>query len=142
MCACSGKPAAETLDAAAWRSTLTSIAQTPTVVYVWAPWSRPSVELLPTLVELEREYAAVPFLYLCLESADGDLLDELDSQGRHLHLDVEYGAAVEDLDIPEPPAVRIYGVGGRLLHALTSGDGANPLAPEDIADAIDQAAAL
>ncbi len=126
------------LDEAGWRQTLGGIAQTPTVVFFWAPWSRSSVELLPSVVELEGEYPAVPFLYVNFESDDEGLLRRLDPIGPRYRLAVDYGAALEELGVPEPPAVRIYAAGGRVMRTLAGDD----VTPDDIAAAIEQAAGL
>ena len=138
VCACSD-PSAEALDAAGWRATLSAIDQ-PTMAYVWAPWSRPSIELLPSVVELEREYADVPVVYVCLEGDDGGFLGKLEPLGRQLRLAADYAEAVEELQLPEPPAALLYGAGGELLRTMTAEDQANPLTPEDIADALERIA--
>ncbi len=87
--------------------------ETPTVVYAWASWSRESVELLPTILELEGEYEGrgVEFVYVSLDvddpAAAQTLMRELDGPPFYrIAAPLEEAAAA--LGISEPPAMIVY----------------------------------
>lgn len=87
--------------------------EAPTIVYAWASWSRESVELLPTILELEQEYEGrgVEFVYVSLD-VDGaaeaqSLMDEANGPPFYrITSSLEEAAAA--LGISEPPAVIGY----------------------------------
>lgn len=84
----------------------------PTAVFVWAAWSRSSVELLPSILELEHEYAplGVKFLYLSLDDQSSDALALMkEVHGPTFYrLTATLEEAMELLQIHEPPALLGY----------------------------------
>ena len=125
---CASPPTVRDLSAAAWQQLIES-RETPTIVYAWASWSRESVELLPTILELEQEYEGrgVEFLYVSL-----DVDDPLDAQTlmRELNGPPSYriAAPFEEasaaLGITEPPAM--IGYRGGAAQSTIEGDALSP----------------
>ncbi len=117
----------------------------PTVVLLWADWSRASVELLPAAGELAREYEGAPLsvLTVCLgESPSEDLRRELGrfpSPSPHFALEGDPTVLLARYGVADIPAALVFSADGRLQNALGSTDAA-PLSPADLADAM--AAAL
>lgn len=109
---CGGPATVQDLTDSDWRQMIES-RQTPTIVYVWASWSRESVELLPTILELEQEFEGrgVEVLYVSLDvddpAAARTLMRELNGPGYYrIAAPVEEAAAA--LGISEPPAMIGY----------------------------------
>jgi hypothetical protein len=83
------------------------------VVYVWASWSRDSVELLPSVLELQREYEPLGiefvFLSLDIDSAEPAVALMTELEGPHFYrLTVRLEEATSLLQISEPPAILGY----------------------------------
>jgi thiol-disulfide isomerase/thioredoxin len=105
--------------------------QAPMIVYAWASWSRESVELLPTILELEQEYEGrgVDFVYVSLDVDDSEYAQAMMRQLNgppfyRLAASLEQAAAA--LGISEPPALIVY-IGGAAQATIEGGS----LAPED-----------
>jgi len=102
------------------------------VVYVWAEWSRRSVELLPSIVELGREYEAsgASMALLRLDGLEETVIDA----GAQYSLTEPVEGALARLKVSDLPAALIYDSDGELRYRLESSP-ENPLIPADIADA-------
>jgi hypothetical protein len=113
----------------------------PVVVLLWADWSRPAVEILPTAAELAKEYeSSVLFWTVSLQES------ELKPKGfplsaRHLTLKEDPTITLSRHGLQDIPAVLLYAPGGELKMALGSSDAA-PLAPADVVDAIEELTGL
>ncbi len=114
----------------------------PRVIYVWASWSRPAVELLPTVVELESEYEplGVEFRYVSLDvdsaAAALDIMREIEGPPFYrLALPLEQASAL--VGIQAPPAVLGFAPDGRRL-VLEAGSEEEVVAGEDIAGLVEQ----
>lgn len=100
------------LTVAEWQE-LVDGRQTPMAAYAWASWSRESVELLPTILELEQEYEGrgVEFLYVSLDvddpTAAETLMRELNGPPSY-RIAAPLEEAVAALGINEPPALIGY----------------------------------
>lgn len=134
---CGSSPAVRDLNAAGWQELIAG-RETPAIVYVWASWSRESVELLPTILELEQEYErrGVEFLYVSLDVDDPldarTIMGELNGPPFYrIAASLEEAAAA--LGIMEPPAIIGFRPGA--APATIEGDS---LSPED-AEALVQA---
>lgn len=134
---CESPATVQDLTDAEWRQLVAS-RQTPTVVYVWASWSRESVELLPTILELEQEYEGrgVEFLYVSLDvdnpAEAQTLMRELNGPPFYrIAAPLEQAAAA--LGISEPPAMIV-----RRSDATQSTMEGDALSPEG-ADALVEA---
>jgi hypothetical protein len=111
--------------------------ETPTVVYVWASWSQESVELLPTILELEREYepAGVEFIYVSLDIDDPIPAQTLmrEANGPSFYrMAASLEEATAALGIGEPPAM----IGYRQGAVATAIEG-NSLSPENAAELVE-----
>jgi thiol-disulfide isomerase/thioredoxin len=119
-----------------WQS-LAGSRQSPTAVYVWASWSRESIDLFPTILELEREYEGrgVEFLYVSLDVDDAAeaeaLMQELGARSSY-RIAAPLEEAVAALGVSEPPA--IIGSSGGTVQSMVDGDA---LSPEDAAALIE-----
>ena len=108
----------------------------PVVVLLWADWSRPAVEILPSAAELAAEYeSGVVFWTVALGEP------ELKPKGfplssRRFILEEDPTVALSRLGLQDVPAALLYEPGGKLRFALGSSDDA-PLSPADLADAIE-----
>ena len=127
---CGGPATVEDLTDAGWRQMIES-RQTPTIVYAWSSWSRESVELLPTILELEQEYEGrgVEFLYVSLDvddpAAARTLMRELNGPPFYrIAAPLEEASAA--LGISEPPAMIAYRRG--VAQSTIEGDS---MAPEN-----------
>lgn len=109
---CGSQAPVQDLTDAGWRE-LVENRETPAVAYVWASWSRESVELLPTILELEDEYEGrgVEFLYVSLDvddaSAAQTLMRELNGPPFY-RIAAPFEEAATLLGIGEPPALIGY----------------------------------
>ena len=119
----------------------------PALVVLWADWSRPAVELLPTVGELASEFEGqgVAILVVSLgEPAEGDvggILAGLPETVRRLSLAGEPTSILARYEIQDVPAALGYGPDGR--HAFTLQSEAHaPLTPADLADAIESLSEL
>ena len=102
------------------------------VVYVWAEWSRRSVELLPSIAEFGREYETTG-TGVALLRLDGRT-DAVSGAVAQYSLTDDVERAMARLGVSELPAAVIYDSGGELRYRLESSP-ENPLTPADIADA-------
>ena len=134
---CKSPATVQDLSDAEWRKLIAS-RRTPTVVYAWASWSRDSVELLPTILELEQKYEGrgIEFLYVSLDVDDPldarTIMGELNGPPFYrIAASLEEAAAA--LGIAEPPAMIGFRRGA--AQATIEGDS---LSPED-AEALVQA---
>ena len=119
-------------DRRGWESLRAAVqgAESPvTAVYFWAPWSRASVELRPSIAELGREYEGlgVGLLEVCLSDAPDDCRD---AAGGWV-APVDFERLLADYGAAEPPALAVFSGGG---PAVLSGDA---LTPEAAFDAIE-----
>ena len=103
--------------------------EVPTIVYAWASWSRESVELLPTILELEQEYEGrgVGFLYVSLDVDDPAEAQTLMREANgppfyRIAASLEEAAAT--LGINEPPAMIGYSRG--VAQSAIEGDSLSP----------------
>lgn len=112
------------------------------VVYVWAPWSRESLEALPAVAELAREYegASARFLAVGVDAVGFPDAFEFGPMS-DFRLRVEPSEALARLEVQDPPAALIYAPGGSLLWRLTLDDPDREFSPVNLADAVDQALA-
>lgn len=113
--------------------------ETPTIVYVWASWSRESVELLPTILELEQEYEGrgVEFLYVSFDIDDPEYAQAMMRQLNgppfyRLAASLEQAAAA--LGITEPPAMIGFREGETQL--TVEGDSMSPENAEALVEAL------
>jgi thiol-disulfide isomerase/thioredoxin len=127
---CGSPPTVRDLSADGWQELIAS-RETPTIVYAWASWSRESVALLPTILELEQEYEGrgVEFLYVSLDVDDPldarTIMGELNGPPFYrIAASLEEAAAA--LGIAEPPAM----IGFRRGAAQSTIEG-DSLSPED-----------
>jgi hypothetical protein len=135
---CSSPATVQDLTDAEWRELVAS-RRTPAVVYAWASWSRESVELLPTILELEHEYEGrgVEFLYVSLD-VDGPavaqtLMRELDGPPFYrIATPLEEAAAA--LGISEPPAM--IGYRGGAAESTIEGASLSPEGAEALVQAL------
>jgi hypothetical protein len=126
-----GNPATvQDLTDAGWQE-LVENRHTPMIVYAWASWSRESVELLPTILELEQEYEGrgVEFVYVSLDVDDPTaaqaLMREVNGPSFY-RIATPLEEAAGALGISEPPAMISYR--GGVAQATIEGDS---LSPED-----------
>jgi thiol-disulfide isomerase/thioredoxin len=125
---CERPASVQDLTDAGWQE-LVERSEAPTIVYVWASWSRESVELLPTILELEQEYGgrSVEFLYVSLD-VDGPaeaqtLMREVNGPPFYrMAASLEEAAAA--LGIAEPPAMIGYRRGA--MRSAIEGDSLSP----------------
>lgn len=112
---------------------------TPTVAYAWASWSRESVELLPTILELEQEYEGrgVEFLYVSLDVDDAiaaqTLMRELNGPSFY-RIAVPLEEAAAALGISEPPALIGYWPGA--APSTIEGESLSPDGAEALVEAL------
>jgi hypothetical protein len=135
---CERPAAVQDVNGADWRE-LIQIRTAPTAVYVWASWSRESIELLPTILELEREYEGrgVEFVYVSLDVHDRAeaqaLMRELDGPPFYrIAASLEEGAAA--LGIGGPPAM--MGYRGGMAQSTIEGDSLSPENAEALIEAL------
>lgn len=114
------------------RTAVASVEAPVKAVYFWAPWSRSSVELKPSIEELGREYeGALSLLQVCLsEAPDDGCGDPADGSGWTAPLDFERLFA--EYGVAEPPALVVFGPGGR---GVLSGETLTPAAAADAIEA-------
>jgi len=134
---CVNPTTARDLTDAAWRELIES-RETPTIVYAWASWSRESVELLPTILELEQEYEGrVEFLYVSLDVDDPldaqTLMRELNGP-RYYRMTTSLEQAAAALRITEPPALMDFR-GGAALSTI-EGDSLSPESADALIEAL------
>lgn len=141
LAGCGNRAAVEDVTGQQW---LVRIGQRsgPAAVYVWASWSRPSVELLPTILELQQEYEprGVQFFYLSLDADSEEdargLMREVDGPPFY-RLTAPLEQAAELLGIYEPPAILAYPGDGEPPFRLESGPSEEAFSPEDAAALLD-----
>ena len=128
----------EDLSAADWQELIAN-RETPTIVYVWASWSRESVELLPTILELEQEYEgrSVEFLYVSLDVDDPEYAQAMMRQLNgppfyRLAASLEQASAA--LGITEPPAM--IGFRGGEAQTAMEADAMSPENAEALVEAL------
>ena len=113
------------------------------MVLLWAAWSRPATELLPTAAELAEEYegAGVVFYTVSLgapaEEEAEKVLGRFPAGTRHFTLEGDPMMALAGFGLTDVPAALLYAPGGELWTAMDSADGAE-LTPADLADAIEE----
>lgn len=107
-------------------------AHAPGVVYFWALWSRPSVELLSTVAELADQYAELRCAAVCLDddpsAATGRALSvtrALPVSLTHFIAPLDFERLEADYQLTEPPAAVIIARSGVPLARL-QGDGLTP----------------
>ena len=134
-----GSPATvQDLTDAGWRELVAS-RDTPMVVYAWASWSRESVELLPTILELEQEYEGrgVEFLYVSLDvddrAAAQTLMRELNGPPSY-RIAAPLDEAAAALGISEPPAMISYR--GGTTQSTIEGDWLSPEGAEALVETL------
>lgn len=107
-----------------------------TVVYAWASWSRDSVELLPTILELQQEYGplGIDFVYLSLDVDSPEpaieLMRELGGPS-FFRLTTSLEDAAAHLEIQEPPTLRGYPVGESAPITLDPAQNGVGVSPSD-----------
>lgn len=123
---------------------LTARAEAPqaaaSVIFLWAPWSRQSLELAPSFQELAAEYDLldVASYSVCLDTRPACDEAILTLPGdRFLRLEEPFSEVAERLDISDLPAMLAYDSQGNLFVEMAGVDRIDGLRPEDIADAID-----
>ena len=109
------------------------------IAYVWASWSRESVELLPTILELEQEHdgRGIEFLYVSMDVDDSEYAQSLMRQLNgpsfyRLAASLEQAAAA--LGIAEPPAMIGFREGEAQL--TIEGDSLSPENAEALVEAL------
>lgn len=112
-----------------------------TVVYAWASWSRESVELLPTILELEQEYEGrgIEFVYVSLDvdgPAEAQALMREANGPAFYRMAASLEEAAAALGISEPPALIGYRRGA--AQSAIEGDS---LSPENAAALVEALAA-
>jgi len=110
------------------------------VIYLWAPWSRQSVELAPSFQELAAEYGLldVASYSVCVDArTDCDEAILKLPGDAFLRLEEPFSEVVEGLKIADLPAMLAYDSEGKLFVEMSGADRIDGLRPEDIADAID-----
>jgi thiol-disulfide isomerase/thioredoxin len=112
---CTSRATVTDISSTEW-SQLIDARSAATVVYAWASWSRNSVELLPTVLELQREYEplGIDFVYVSLDVDSPEpaiwLMHELNGPP-FFRLTTSLEEAAEQLGIHELPTLRGYPVG-------------------------------
>lgn len=128
---CERTPHLRDLTESEWQE-LVQGRQMPTAAYVWASWSRESVELLPTILELEQEYEGrVEFLYVSLDVDDPKVAAALMREANgppSYRMAVSLEEALGALGISEPPALVGYQQGAAL--EMIEGDALYPAAAD------------
>ena len=141
-------PRIRAVEPAEWEAALAELRGSPVAVFVWAAWSRSSVELLPTIVELQREFEprGVQFLTVCLHDPEDDsandaarrLVRRLDARFPHYRLKVDYLTAAELVGAASPPALALFCADGSRVRTLQGEEESDArLAPADISDALE-----
>ena len=136
LTACGGGPIRSRISPEQFEEAIQSVQQ-PVAVLLWADWSRPAVEILPTAAELAQEYeSSVLFWTVSLQES------EVKPKGfplgaRHFTLEEDPTITLSRFGLQDVPAVLLYAPGGELRMTLGSSDAA-PLAPADLADAIEE----
>lgn len=138
---CSGDSGPQEVDWDGWSRALERRSGLITVVLVWAPWSRPSLEALPAVVELAREYEGAPVRFLAAGVDAGRSRPLEFSPMSDFRLQLEPTEALARLGIQDPPAAFVYGSDGALLWRLTLEERDPEFTPANLADAVDQALA-
>lgn len=112
---CTSRATSTDISSTAW-SQLIEARSGATVVYAWASWSRDSVELLPTVLELQQEYEplGIDFIYVSLDVDSPEpaieLMRELGGPP-FFRLTTSLEDAAAQLGIQEPPTLQGYPVG-------------------------------
>ena len=105
------------------------------MVYFWAPWSRESVELLPSIHELSQEFEGVSgrFVTACLEEtpADGCPLEPSDAVvAEEWVLPLDFERMLADYGVEAPPALVMFRGTGKTVRL--SGQDLTPAALADL----------
>lgn len=110
------------------------------MVFLWAPWSRQSLELAPSFHELAAEYRLldVASYSVCVDArqACDEAILTL-PEDSFLRLEEPFSEALERLGVSDLPAVLTYDSKGKLFVAMSGAGSIDGLRPEDIADAVD-----
>ena len=134
LLACSSDPRVEQVYWREFEERRLALRSDVAVVYVWAEWSRRSVELLPSIVELGREYEAAGAVVV-LVRLDG-VAGPVTGADAQYSLTDGVERAMSRLGLADLPAAAVYDSEGELRYRLESSP-ENPLTPADIADAIE-----
>jgi len=115
-----------------WPQVGRAVGSGPGLIYFWALWSRPSVELLPSVAELATEHEALRFVAVCLDDDPDAALPRVASITRSLAASLEHLVAPLDFErleaeyqLTEPPAAVIFSAAGEALARL-EGEGLTP----------------
>ena len=98
-----------------WAAVRAAAQPAPSLLYFWALWSRPSVELLPTLRETALEYPALRFAAVCLaddpaadQARAASLAESLGGAAECLVAPLDFDRLTRDFGVSEPPAAVVY----------------------------------
>ena len=133
LAACLTEPKVEQVSLDQFEAVVADHRGQAVLVYAWADWARPSVEFLPSIVELNREYEATETAVILLR-LDGRS-ETLPAQVSQYVLSEGVELAMGRLGLTELPAALVYDHAGTLQHRLEHSSDL-PLIPADIADAV------
>lgn len=115
-----------------WPQVGRAVGSGPGLIYFWALWSRPSVELLSSVAELASEHEALPFVAVCLDDDPDAALPRAASITRtltasleHLLVRLDFERLEADFQLTEPPAAVVFAATGEPLARL-EGDSLTP----------------
>ncbi len=128
----SGCVSKEEISAVDWSQVGRAVRSGPGLIYFWALWSRPSIELLSSVAELAREHEALRFVAVCLDDDPDAALPRAASITRtltasleHLVVRLDFERLEADYQLTEPPAAVVFAAAGEPLARL-EGDGLTP----------------
>ena len=133
LAACSNQPSVEEVSLDQFGAVVAAHRGQTVLVYAWAEWARASIEFLPSVVELSREYETTDTA-LILVRLDGHS-QAVPAQVSQYMLTDSVEVSMGRLGLAELPAALVYDREGELRHRLEH-SGESPLTPADIADAV------